>query len=547
MIGFILIFALGFLAAAMLAMFITPAIYGRVVKLTEKRIEATVPTSHAEIKSKADLMRARFASETAKLSAQLRMERDKNTANTLKANQLQTDLARVSGEKSQAKQTIEELLTQCATLRSDTRKNEQVVEKLSGSVAELERIKRSDDAQISHLRNVLASISTDVESMKIDLATSGTETMSLRSEIDTLRMEKNRLLSDIKEITDTAVTLERDVQNHQEDHDERRIALAAAQSMLADREMQLEQANALIDDQQRQLREGEEANQLRMRDLEEAEMLARDLSGQLETLKAALDQGEAEKTELKEKITELKAESRQMSKEIKLATDLAEDIEQRLAEEQRNAANLKIRLDKTETDLKFSEQQITKNTRQSKDDSRELSEAAATENRQAQAAEKRVAALESQIRHLKLELEQSHQQSAEFSNQLVTMDLEAIQTSTPQASAIKAEVLKPDSLPDAPLPVVERDLNGMMKSRVEEIRQRHARLVESLRQSRDSSTDASMRDEIAAIAATIVGLSGQRDGKKSPIHAILSDAGTNKRPSDARLSLAARAKSELQD
>ncbi len=547
MIGFILIFALGFLAAAMLAMFITPAIYGRVVKLTEKRIEATVPTSHAEIKSKADLMRARFASETAKLSAQLRMERDKNTANTLKANQLQTDLARISGEKSQAVQTIEELLTQCATLRSDTRKNEQVVEKLSGSVAELERIKRLDDAQISHLRNVLASISTDVESMKIDLATSGTETMSLRSEIDTLRMEKNRLLSDIKEITDTAVTLERDVQNHQEDHDERRIALAAAQSMLADREMQLEQANALIDDQQRQLREGEEANQLRMRDLEEAEMLARDLSGQLETLKAALDQGEAEKTDLKEKITELRAESRQMSKEIKLATDLAEDIEQRLAEEQRNAANLKIRLDKTETDLKFSEQQITKNTRQSKDDSRELSEAAATENRQAQAAEKRVAALESQIRHFKLELEQSHQQSAEFSNQLVTMDLEARQLSTSQASATKAEVMKTDSLPDAPLPVVERDLNGMMKSRVEEIRQRHARLVESLRQSRDSSTDASMRDEIAAIAATIVGLSGQRDGKKSPIHAILSDAGTSKRPSDARLSLAARAKSELQD
>ena len=547
MIGFILIFALGFLAAAMLAMFITPAIYGRVVKLTEKRIEATVPTSHAEIKSKADLMRARFASETAKLSAQLRMERDKNTANTLKANQLQTDLARISGEKSQAGQTIEELLTQCATLRSDTRKNEQVVEKLSGSVAELERIKRLDDAQISHLRNVLASISTDVESMKIDLATSGTETMSLRSEIDTLRMEKNRLLSDIKEITDTAVTLERDVQNHQEDHDERRIALAAAQSMLADREMQLEQANALIDDQQRQLLEGEEANQLRMRDLEEAEMLARDLSGQLETLKAALDQGEAEKTDLKEKITELRAESRQMSKEIKLATDLAEDIEQRLAEEQRNAANLKIRLDKTETDLKFSEQQITKNTRQSKDDSRELSEAAATENRQAQAAEKRVAALESQIRHFKLELEQSHQQSAEFSNQLVTMDLEARQLSTSQASATKAEVMKTDSLPDAPLPVVERDLNGMMKSRVEEIRQRHARLVESLRQSRDSSTDASMRDEIAAIAATIVGLSGQRDGKKSPIHAILSDAGTSKRPSDARLSLAARAKSELQD
>tara|TARA_R110000751_G_scaffold234229_3_gene335568 strand:- start:194085 stop:195728 length:1644 start_codon:yes stop_codon:yes gene_type:complete len=546
-IGFILIFALGFLAAAMLAMLITPAIYGRVVKLTEKRIEATVPTSHAEIKSKADLMRARFASETAKLSAQLRMEREKNTANTMKANQLQTDLARISGEKSQAEQTIEELLTQCATLRSDARKNEQIVEKLSGSVAELERIKRSDDAQINHLRNVLASISTDVESMKIDLATSGTETMSLRSEIDTLRMEKNRLLGDIREITDTAVALERDVQDHQEDHDERRIALAAAQSILADREMQLEQANALIDDQQQQLREREEANQLHMRELEDAEMQAKELSGQLESLKAVLDESNAEKADLENKITELRAESRQMSKEIKLATDLAEDIEQRLAEEQRNAANLKTRLEKAETDLKSSEQQITKSMRQNKTDSRNSDEAAVTENKRAQAEEKRIAALESQIRHLKLELEQSHQQSAEFNNQLDTMDLAAKQLSTPQASTTKADVMKPGSQPDAPLPIVERELNGLMKSRVEDIRQRHARLVESLRQSRDSSTDASMRDEIAAIAATIVGLSGQRDGKKSPIHAILSDADPKKRPSGARLSLAARAKSELQN
>ena len=182
--------------------------------------------------------------------------------------------------------------------------------------------------------------------------------------------------------------------------------------------------------------------------------------------------------------------------------------------------------------------------RQNTTDSRNSDEAAVTENKRAQAEEKRVAALESQIRHLKLELEQSHQQSAEFNNQLDTINLAARQLSTPQASTTKAEVMKPDSQPDAPLPIVERELNGLMKSRVEDIRQR---LVESLRQSRDSSTDASMRDEIAAIAATIVGLSGQRDGKKSPIHAILSDADPKKRPSGARLSLAARAKSELQN
>ena len=39
----VLLFSLGFLSAAFLALMVAPAIWGRAVALTKKRIEATVP------------------------------------------------------------------------------------------------------------------------------------------------------------------------------------------------------------------------------------------------------------------------------------------------------------------------------------------------------------------------------------------------------------------------------------------------------------------------------------------------------------------------
>lgn len=247
MVEFLLIFALGFLAAAMIGMLIAPAIYGRVVKLTEKRIQATVPLSTAEIKGKSDLMRAGFASETAKLTTQLERERENLAAREWANNKLQGDLAILAGEKTQADQKIADLETQSADLRSEARKQQQLIDKLSGTVTDFERMKRADIEQINRLNNDLMTISTEVESMKIDLATSGTETVSLRAEIGSLEDQRQQLQTDIKAIADTAHDLQEEYKLEQERHNNSRIELAATQSTLADAEMQLGHANEEIE------------------------------------------------------------------------------------------------------------------------------------------------------------------------------------------------------------------------------------------------------------------------------------------------------------
>ncbi|MCR9136260.1 MAG: hypothetical protein NXI27_09715 [Alphaproteobacteria bacterium] len=247
MVEFLLIFALGFLAAALIGMLITPAIYGRIVKLTEKRIQATVPLSAAEIKGKSDLMRAGFASETAKLTTQLEKERENLVAQEWAANKLQGDLATLAGEKSEADQKIAELETQSADMRSEARKQQQLIDKLSGTVTEFERMKRADTEEINRLNNDLMAISTEVESMKIDLATSGTEAVSLRAEINSLEDQRQQLQTEIKAIADTAHDLQQEFKLEQERHNNSRIDLAATQSTLADAEMQLGHANEEIE------------------------------------------------------------------------------------------------------------------------------------------------------------------------------------------------------------------------------------------------------------------------------------------------------------
>ena len=253
MIEFLLIFALGFLAAAILAMLITPTIYGRVVKLTEKRIEATVPLSLAEIKGKADQMRAGFASESAKLSTQLRAAQDELALNNVRSDKLQSDLAALAGDKQLADQRIEDLLHDAGEMRSDARKKEQLIDTLTGTVREFERIKKMDNSEIARLHNDLITISTEVESMRIDLAASHTETVNLRSQIDQVSIERDQLLNDIQAIADAAQTLEQKLQQEQESHNQARIDLAAVQTSLSDREAQLQETFELLELQKQQL------------------------------------------------------------------------------------------------------------------------------------------------------------------------------------------------------------------------------------------------------------------------------------------------------
>ena len=667
MIEFLLIFALGFLAAAILGMLVTPAIHGRIVKLTEKRIEATVPLSHAEIKGKADLMRAGFASETAKLTAQLEKERDQKTRNSVRADKLQSDLAHVVGEKKLVEQQIEDLTVQAGEMRSSDRKKQQLVEELTDTVRQYERIKNHDDMELARLHNDLVSISTEVESMRIDLAANGAEAENLRSQVDSLNRQREQLHSDIDTLKESAKEMEETLHAEQESHNQNRIELATTQTALEDRESRLKTAFDQIDQQKTQLEEQMVAHQndreKLLADIEGAVTTAAEIQKNLEKereqheatrnelagLQASLAEREAElvrtreeteeqKRQLGIEIESLNLDRSRLEREIEVAAQNAKALEDRIDAEQEDhrgtrvelaarqslledrirqiavandrieaqrqqlekadeanlqtlqqlkdaqehgallagrVENTKTQLDKSRAAERASREKLAALRAESKQLQQQLEtppqrpvaredqdaasaingrpvSAAPIKTRQRKGkngkagarAKQRESDLESQIDTLRNELQQSHATSAQYHEQLLKMRNEINKLHRHEALAQSNGI----DLGHPPLPETEkRNVNGAVRGRMEDLRQRHVALVDTLKNASDDSADHRMREELANIAAAVVGLSGRREGEASPIHKIISKEASGNLPKAERVSLASRAKSELEN
>ncbi|MCY6379334.1 hypothetical protein [Hoeflea prorocentri] len=716
MIEFLLIFALGFLAAAILAMLITPAIYGRIVKLTEKRIEATVPLSLSEIRGKTDQLRAAFASESAKLTTELKSEREEVALAKMRAEKLQSDLAALAGDKKLADQHIEELVTEGGELRSDGRKKQQLIDKLSETMREFERMKKLDTAEIARLHNDLITVSTEVESTKIDLAASHTEMVNLRTQLDTVSMERDQLLNDIATVADAAQTLEQTMQHEQEAHNQTRIELAAAQSSHADTEAQLKDTFELLELQKSQLgteiktledslkaaaeaavdqdnmlqKEKQEheatrielaaaqsgvadrdsqlaqldgamkqqANELNSqidRLVKQGEKLTSQLTREAERYSALEDKLNAEKDGHKQTGIELKTahaafkdsvaqHDKTRRENAKTAAALEKQIKALQLEGEKRTSELETthkRREALEADLSnekagHKETRIDLAARQSVLDERirQLGEANAQidelhkrveETSEAhrlglvdlQKAQRDIEALNGRVENTKAALEKSRMTERGGREQIIVLkagnrqlkkDLKASQSaaddlqkrlenerertlgrSAPDNSgeqdlataASKREdaqtapsehitqsgpddteqsrpeqqqqiangangLVQAESLTAEDTQEEKRDINGTVKGRMEDLRERHTALVDKLKNTPNTDDDTGMREEIAAIAAAVVGLSGQREGEASPIHEIISDAGTSDHPGAKRVSLASRAKSELE-
>ena len=79
MMELIMFFALGFLAASLVALVLLSAVWHRAVRLTTKRIEGAIPVSMAEIQADKDQLRAEFAMSTRRLETSVEQLKLKTT------------------------------------------------------------------------------------------------------------------------------------------------------------------------------------------------------------------------------------------------------------------------------------------------------------------------------------------------------------------------------------------------------------------------------------------------------------------------------------
>ncbi|QRM56569.1 hypothetical protein [Sinorhizobium sp. BG8] len=198
MIAYVLLFALGFLAATLVGLLVAPAIHGRVVRFTEERLKATMPLSPQEVRAQKDMARAAYAAENARVSDDLRRTRDKLVQATVDHERLVGETSKLNAENADLQAQIAEMNVEAGDLRSAMRRETQKLDQMKSTLDASERESRSSHRDIEHLTVRLHDLLSDIDTVKIDLAARETEIESLKSRVSALRDERDKLREDLK-------------------------------------------------------------------------------------------------------------------------------------------------------------------------------------------------------------------------------------------------------------------------------------------------------------------------------------------------------------
>lgn len=274
-IEFVLLFALGFLAAALVALIVAPIIQRRVVSLTERRIRASVPLSTAEIRAEKDMARAAFAAENARLSVDLKHNRDQLTQSVARGTRLSNDLVSIRAEKLNSEKLLEDRDASIRDLHSQVHDRDAKITTLTGNFSDAARLAEARKHELAMRDDQINRLATEIEELRIDVVTLDTEAENFKSQIRELRTERNALRDTLKD----AESANRDLENRLKSNDERLTQneekLARTITALTDRENALERRIAEVNRFKKKNRELSDELRSAKNAVKEANSLAR--------------------------------------------------------------------------------------------------------------------------------------------------------------------------------------------------------------------------------------------------------------------------------
>jgi len=156
MIESVMYFGIGFLVATLLGLWFIPVVHNRAIRLTMKRLEASMPLSITEIRADKDQLRAEFAMSTRrlemrneKLKAQTTTQLSELGKKTDAVNQLRKELA-------EKKVTNVALEARDRTLRDQLRATEEELRIKSNALREASRELADKEAELAKALGELA-------------------------------------------------------------------------------------------------------------------------------------------------------------------------------------------------------------------------------------------------------------------------------------------------------------------------------------------------------------------------------------------------------
>src|ERR1700730_13117665 len=178
MINALMFGALGFLLGCLIALMLAPPLWNRAVRLTTRKIEATMPMSLADIQADKDQLRAEFAIDLRKVEVALDKAKEKATRELIEANKRRVEIAVVNTDLAAAK----------AQLQENENANRVLQQTIKRRLPDLDSRLKAAKKALAELESVNAELRTKVDSQSEAFKTARTTLHNQRSDIERLRV-----------------------------------------------------------------------------------------------------------------------------------------------------------------------------------------------------------------------------------------------------------------------------------------------------------------------------------------------------------------------
>ena len=178
MIEWFMFGALGFFLGCLLALILAPPFWNRAVKLTTRRLEATMPMSLNDIQADKDQLRAEFAIELRKVEVALDKAKEKAIRELIEANKRRVEIAVLNNDLAGAKSKLQE----------NENANRVLQQTIKRRLPDLDSRLKSAKKALAELEAVNAELRTTVASQSDALKTARTTLHNQRADIERLRV-----------------------------------------------------------------------------------------------------------------------------------------------------------------------------------------------------------------------------------------------------------------------------------------------------------------------------------------------------------------------
>lgn len=177
MINALMFGALGFFLACLLALMLAAPMWNRAVRLTTRKLEATMPMSLNDIQADKDQLRAEFAIELRKVEVALEKAKEKATRELIEANKRRVEISVLNTELAAAK----------AKLQENENANRVLQQTIKRRLPDLDSRLKAAKKALADLESVNAELRATVASQSEALKTARATLHHQRADIERLR------------------------------------------------------------------------------------------------------------------------------------------------------------------------------------------------------------------------------------------------------------------------------------------------------------------------------------------------------------------------